>query len=61
MIRKVPHISQATRDFDREFWQRLGTAKIFAAAWEMVVDAKGLEPDEQDIQRTVIAFHKAPR
>jgi hypothetical protein len=61
MIRKVAHVSQATRDFDREFWQRLGTAKIFAAAAQMVVDAWGLDEDRQRVQRSVVAFRKAPR
>lgn len=59
LIRKVL-LSEAKRDFDRDFWQRLGVNKIFGCAWGMVVDAHGLTKAEQRVQRTVVAFRAAP-
>ena len=59
MIRKVP-LSEAKRDFDREFWQKLGTTAIFRAAWEMVIDAYALTKAQQRLQRTAVGFRPAP-
>jgi len=44
------------RSFDIQYWQRLGSAAIFSAAWEMVVQAwqlKGRSVSELRLQRTV--------
>ena len=39
VMERIGKVSESNRDFDVEFWQRQGSAAIFAAAWEMVVDA----------------------
>jgi len=44
------------REFDVEFWQKLGPARIFEAAWELVVTAashKGISEDQLRLQRSV--------
>jgi hypothetical protein len=44
------------RSFDIEYWQRLGPAAIFEAAWQMTVDAHALQPggpNELRLRRTV--------
>jgi len=49
-------LEDADRSFDIEFWQRQGSAAIFAAAWEMVVFAnkfKGRDASELTFQRTL--------
>lgn len=49
-------IKDAGRDFDVEFWQRLGTEAIFDAAWELVVaahEAKGGRRSDLRIQRVI--------
>jgi len=38
MVRRVK-LWEATRDFDREFWRRMGVSAMMEAAWEMVRDA----------------------
>lgn len=40
MIRKVP-LEKATRDFDNEFWRRLGASARLNAAWQMAVAIHG--------------------
>ena len=53
---KLKRLEDADRSFDIEFWQRLGDAAIFAAAWEMVVFAnefKGRDASELAFQRTL--------
>jgi len=37
-MERVGKVSESTRAFDVEYWQRQGSNAIFAAAWEMVVD-----------------------
>jgi hypothetical protein len=52
------------RDFDIEFWQRLGDAKIFAAAWDLVVTAasmRGIGEDELRLKRSVACFRRLRR
>ncbi len=44
------------RCFDIDFWQALGDAKIFAAAWELVVTAwvaKGRDPKDLRLDKSV--------
>ena len=61
MIRKLDGPVQP-RDFDREFWRRMGVSRIMRAAWEMVVSAHGLRtPAQRRLQRDVGAFRQAPR
>jgi hypothetical protein len=49
------------RSFDIAYWQRLGPAAIFEAAWRMVVDAHVLEPGgphELRLRRTIEKFQR---
>lgn len=49
------------RSFDIAYWQRLGPAAIFEAAWQMVVDAHAFrtgDPDELRLRRTVESFQR---
>jgi hypothetical protein len=49
-------IEEMDRSFDVAYWQRFGPNAIFAAAWEMVVEAhrlKGASESELELQRTV--------
>src|ERR1035441_10206632 len=46
----------AGRDFDVEFWQKLGDEKIFAAAWDLVVTAasvRGANDDQLRLHRHI--------
>ena len=55
MSRQVRH-EDAGRDFDIEFWQKLGDEKIFAAAWDLVVTAasiRGASDDQLRLQRHI--------
>jgi hypothetical protein len=52
------------RWFESAYWQRLGPAAIFEAAWQMVVDRRALSPggfDELGLRRTVENFQRQPR
>jgi hypothetical protein len=52
------------RSFDIAYWQRLGAAAIFEAAWQMVVDVHSRRPggsDELRLRRTVEAFQRQRR
>ena len=56
VMSKLTRLEDADRSFDIEFWQRQGSAAIFAAAWEMVVFAnkfKGRDASELTFQRTL--------
>ena len=49
------------RDFDIEFWQRLGDAAIAAAAWDLVVleaAQRGIGGDQLRLQRSVVAIQR---
>ena len=53
---EVGKVSESNRAFDVEFWQRQGSMAIFAAAWQMVVDAhrwKKKSDAELELQRSV--------
>jgi hypothetical protein len=39
VMERAGKVSESSRAFDVEFWQRQGSTAIFAAAWEMVVEA----------------------
>ncbi len=55
-MERVGKVSENSRAFDVEFWQRQGSTAIFAAAWEMVVEAchqKKKGDSELTFQRTV--------
>jgi hypothetical protein len=57
-------LSEMDRSFDIAYWQRLGPAAIFEAAWQMVVDAHLRRPggaDELEFRRTVESFQRQKR
>ena len=57
-------IKDMDRSFDVEYWQRQGSTAIFAAAWQMVVDAhlwKGGSESELELQRTVESVQRKRR
>jgi len=56
IMERVGKVSETDRRFDIEFWQRQGSSAIFAAAWQMVIDAyrwKGKSDSELTFQRSV--------
>ena len=64
IMERIGKMSESGRRFDVEFWQRQGAAAIFAAAWEMVVEAnrmKGRSDSELTFQRTVECVRRARR
>jgi hypothetical protein len=49
------------RDFDIAFWQKLGSARIFEAAWDLVVTpaaARGIHKDQLRLQRSVTKLQR---
>jgi len=63
IMERLGKVSESNRSFDVEFWQRQGSTAIFAAAWEMVVEAyqwKKKSDSELAFQRTVECL-KSPR
>jgi hypothetical protein len=61
VMERLVRRDQDDREFDIEFWQALGDAKIFAAAWDLVVTAaamKGLREEQLELQRSVAAFKR---
>jgi hypothetical protein len=62
MMSRLTRLEDADRSFDIEFWQRQGSAAIFAAAWEMVIFAtkfKGRDASELTFQRTLTKIQRA--
>ena len=56
VMERYGRLSEMDRSFDIAYWQRLGPAAIFEAAWQMVVDAhsRGRDGvDELRLRRTV--------
>jgi hypothetical protein len=52
------------RDFDIAFWQKLGPARIFEAAWDLVLSAaavRGIDEDQLRLQRSVTKFQRRRR
>jgi hypothetical protein len=63
IMERIGKLSESNRRFDLEFWQRQGSTAIFAAAWEMVVEAyrwKHKSESELAFQRSVECI-KSPR
>ncbi|HEX7721387.1 MAG TPA: hypothetical protein VF397_04470 [Pyrinomonadaceae bacterium] len=63
IMERLTRVEDADRSFDIEFWQQLGDAAIFAAAWEMVVFAnefKGRDASELTFQRTLTKIQRTP-
>ena len=55
-MERLGKVSESSRKFDIEFWQSQGSTAIFAAAWEMVVEAyrwKKKSESELAFQRSV--------
>jgi len=62
VMERYGRLSELDRKFDIEYWQRLGPAAIFEAAWQMVVDAHSQRPGGVDalrLRRTVEHFQRA--
>jgi len=56
IMERIGKMSETSRKFDIEFWQHQGSTAIFAAAWEMVVEAyrwKKKSETELAFQRSV--------
>jgi hypothetical protein len=57
-------LTDMDRSFEIAYWQRLGPAAIFEAAWQLVVDAHSRKPggnDELRLRRTVESFQRQRR
>ena len=64
VMERYGRLSEMDRSFDILYWQRLGPAAIFEAAWQMVVDAhsRGRDGlDELRLRRTVESFQRQRR
>jgi hypothetical protein len=59
MARWVP-LKKAGRDFDIEFWQKLGASAILSAAWDLVVTAERMKNPNADL-RLGVAAHFASK
>jgi len=56
VLERIGKLGESGREFDVEFWQRQGSTAIFAAAWDMVVQAyrwKNKSESELRLQRSV--------
>ena len=55
VMERTGKVSESDRSFDIEFWQRQGSPAIFAAAWELVVEAYRFKNREFELsfQRSV--------
>ena len=63
IMERKGRIEDLDRSFDIEFWQRQGSAAIFAAAWELVKlyhSDRGCDVDELPFQKTVESFGRLP-
>ena len=61
VMERLGKLEDMDRSFDIEFWQTLGDAAIFQAAWEMVefyYRMKGRDLDELRLQRSVEHFQR---
>jgi hypothetical protein len=61
-MERLGKVSESNRRFDVEFWQRQGSTAIFAAAWEMVVEAHRWSADQPalEFQKSVEHFGPLP-
>lgn len=61
VMERFGRIEEMGRSFDLAYWQQLGDAAIYRAAWELVElhhRDQGGEPHELRLQRTVEAFQR---
>ena len=52
---------EANRDFDLEFWNKIGVQKKFEAAWEMICDLPNWKPSyvhQQRLRRSVASLKR---
>lgn len=56
-------LHETDRSFDIAYWQKQGSAAIFAAAWDMVVEAHRLkgEPIDERVRRDIEHFGRQRR
>jgi len=62
VMERYGRLADRDRSFDIEYWQRLGPAAIFKAAWLMAVDAHARGSggvDELRLRRTVERYHRS--
>jgi hypothetical protein len=63
-MERYGHPREMDRSFDIAYWQRRGPKAIFAAAWELVVEAHSRRPggaDELEFRRYVESFQRQRR
>ena len=63
-VERYGRIEEMDRSFDVAYWQKMGPAAIFEAAWELVVEAHSRRPggaDELRFRRTVESFQRTRR
>lgn len=61
VMERIGRIEDADRSFDVVYWQRLGDAAIFRAAWELAEfyhRDRGTSPDELRLQRSLESFER---
>lgn len=64
VMERVGRIRDLDRSFDIAYWQRLGSSAIFAAAWQIVVEAyqRNQNSDaELRLRRTAESFQRLRR
>jgi hypothetical protein len=62
VMERYGRMAEMDRSFDIAYWQRLGPAAIFDAAWQMVVQAQSHHPggsDELRLRRAVEHFQSS--
>lgn len=63
-MERYGRIEDMDRSFDIAYWQKLGPAAIFDAAWQMVLDVHSRhsgDKDELRLRRTVESFQRQRR
>jgi len=63
-MERYGRLAEMDRSFDRAYWQRLGPAAIFEAAWQMVVATHSQLPEQNNelrLRRTVESFQRGRR
>jgi hypothetical protein len=57
IMERIGKTRESDRSFDVEFWQWQGSTAIFAAAWEMVVEAYRWNGQESELEfKKFVAF-----
>lgn len=62
-VERYGQLKDMDRSFDITYWQRQGPDAIFAAAWELVVEAQARRggDDELRLQRAIESFQRQQR